>query len=72
MVGAKMWEVDLTNAILVRANMRFTDLYAVNLTGANLTGADLRYTNLSGANLTGAFLTGALLPDGWQDIVAAY
>jgi uncharacterized protein YjbI with pentapeptide repeats len=28
--------------------------------------------NLRGADLTGAILTNATLPDGWQDIVAAY
>ena len=39
---------------------------------ANLSGANLHTANLTGANLKRANLTGAILPDGWQDIVAAY
>lgn len=48
------------------ANLEGADLTVANLTDANLTG-----TNLRGSYLGFADLTGAMMPDGWQDIVAA-
>jgi hypothetical protein len=65
--GANLCQADLTNANLTSAYMQGANLIDANLTSANLTGA-----NLTGANLTNANLTGAVMPDGWQDIVAAY
>ena len=67
LTGANLCQADLTNANLTRAFMQGANLVDANLNGANLTGA-----NLTNANLTGANLTGAIMPDGWQQIVAAY
>lgn len=48
------------------------DLRGANLVGVNLSSANLEFANLTSANLTNADLEGATMPDGWQDIVAAY
>ena len=80
--GANLHGADLSNANLSNADLSKADLHGANLSGANLSGANLGYANLTGTNLTGANLTGAdlasanltnaIMPDGWQDIVAAY
>lgn len=55
--------VDLTDAVLARADLSGARLRRSNLRGADLSGAqlgmaDLSYSDLSGANLTGADLSG--------------
>jgi hypothetical protein len=59
-------EIDLSGAILVRANLSGADFYETNLSGAilreaSLSRADLFAANLSGANLNTANLSGAKL-----------
>ena len=62
------------------ANLRGADLRGVNLSSANLRGANLSSADLRGANLTradlwdadlrGANIDNALMPDGWEEVVA--
>ncbi len=62
-------KVDLSEAVLIEANLSqgdlsganliYTDLREANLTDANLTGADLMGADLRDANLTRTNLTGA-------------
>jgi hypothetical protein len=54
---------DLTEAKLVRVNLRSANLHGANLAGADLTEAKLVRANLRGADLLGAKLAGADLTD---------
>ena len=65
MRGANLTDANLRGAGLARAY-----LVGACLTGACLTGADLRWADLRGADLRGADLTGAIMPDGWEAVVA--
>ena len=84
---AKMSHAKLIRANLIGANLtgaegddvifRNANLTGANLCRANLKGAELHQVNHLGqeiwnANLTGANLEGAIMPEGWQDIVADY
>ena len=64
--------IDLSGADLTDANLETANLETANLYGANLTDANLPRANLTGAYLRAANPTRATMPDGWQDIVAAY
>jgi pentapeptide repeat protein len=50
-------QANLSNAILVNANLFMADLNGANLADADLSGADLSATNLTNADLSGAILT---------------
>ena len=50
---------DLSETILISADLRGADLRGVKLSGAYLSDADLRRAKLSGANLANAYLSGA-------------
>ena len=83
--GADLTWADLTGADLTGANLRGADLYGGRLFGARLFGADLRGVNLRGVNLrginlrgvnltmarlTGADISEAIMPAGWEAVVA--
>ncbi|HCU81243.1 MAG: hypothetical protein CL789_04140 [Chloroflexi bacterium] len=52
-------KVDLSEAVLIEANLSQGDLSGANLSQTDLSGANLIYTDLREANLTDANLTGA-------------
>ena len=52
--GTKLTGVDLSKAILMLTDQRFSDLEGANLKEAMLLGTDLRGANLAKADLTGA------------------
>src|SRR5579872_5847722 len=78
--GAYLSGADLSKAYLSGANLSKAYLYGANLSKANLSGADLygadlskaylSKANLSKAYLSKAYLYGAILPPGWEQIVA--
>src|SRR5579872_2788294 len=78
--GADLYGADLSKAYLSKANLSKAYLYGANLSKANLSGADLygadlskaylSKANLSKAYLSKAYLYGAILPPGWEQIVA--
>ena len=75
LTGANLAGAYLARADLARANLEGADLARANLTeacltGANLAGANLTEACLTGANLTGANLRGAVMPSGWEAVVA--
>ena len=63
---AGLHEIDLTNAVLIGADLTNANLSRANLNGANLnetslTGAHINYADLSNSNLTGVDLSNASL-----------
>jgi len=68
--------IDLTDAVLIRADLAGAKLGGAVLTGAHLEGADLSEAGLSGAVLTGAHLEGADLSEaalgGRADLTGAH
>src|SRR5579872_6241434 len=73
--GAYLSGADLSKANLSGAYLSGADLSKANLSGADLYGADLSKAYLSKANLSKAYLSkaylyGAILPPGWEQIVA--
>ncbi len=63
LVRADLTGAKLTGALLIRANLRDADLTGAHLDGADLTGADLGGTDLTGAHLEGTTLSKADLGD---------
>ena len=61
LIGANLIRANLIRANLIRANLIGANLIGANLIGANLIGANLRSAYLIGANLRGANLRGANL-----------
>ncbi len=59
----RLREVNLSNTVLLEADLRYTDLQGANLSQADLTRAKLKGANLKGANLSGANLTQTDLTD---------
>ena len=70
--GASLLEVDLCNADLSYARLRFVDCKGTKLTGAilrhaDLSGAKIQSTDLSGADLTGTIFRDTLIaPESFQ------
>jgi hypothetical protein len=70
-LASNLKKVNLSKAILIKANLSYASLNGANLSGASLHKADLSYANLIGAdlkeadldetNLSNADLTGAML-----------
>ena len=52
--GTKLTGADLSKAILMLTDLRFSNLEGADLKGAVLLGTDMRGANLSKADLTGA------------------
>jgi hypothetical protein len=59
--GARLYEVNLSRAVLGDANLGWADLGFTDLEGARLVEANLEGTNLAGANLGGADLRNSYL-----------
>lgn len=75
LVRVSLSGINLSNAILVCADLRGANLIGTNLSGANMECANLNYANLSGANLSNtnmdcANLSGANL-SGAKGIISA-
>ena len=60
-IGVNLSGADLSEALLMGANLFQANLSGADLSEALLNGANLFQTNLSGAHLTRAFLAGATL-----------
>ena len=58
---SQLWDVDLSNANLIKADFSLSNIARGNLSNANLTGANLGGASLEKANLTYAILTAARL-----------
>lgn len=59
--GAKLPDVNLSDARLVEADLSYADLQNAEMGGIYLTGADLTGANLRGANISAAIMKGATL-----------
>jgi uncharacterized protein YjbI with pentapeptide repeats len=60
-VSANLSNANLSDAVLLGANLSYANLSNANLSTTNLLGADLSYANLSNANLSQAGLIGVNL-----------
>ncbi|WP_191838651.1 pentapeptide repeat-containing protein [Catellatospora chokoriensis] len=63
LVGANLYKGNLSRALLVGADLRYSFLIDADLHHISLFAADLRWANLSAALLTGAFMAKADLRD---------
>ena len=66
----KKKNLDLSGAILTKANLKGANLIGADLSGADLSKAMLEEANLTGANLIGANLIGAKL--GGAELTGAF